>query len=126
MRVLLDTSTFLWAVRAPEKLSKSATSVLLHESTVCEISVVSVTEIAIKNARGKLTFSHDDVLQGLSDVHVRVLPYSAEHAFAMFALPLHHADPFDRQIIAQALSEEIPVITSDDAFKRYQGLKVIW
>jgi PIN domain nuclease of toxin-antitoxin system len=126
MRVLLDTSTFLWAVRDPENLSKAAVAKLLDEATVREISVVSVTEIAIKQARGKLTFSHHDVLQGLSDLQARVLPYSAEHAFALFALPDHHADPFDRQIIAQALSEEIPVITSDRAFELYRDLKIIW
>lgn len=126
MRVLLDTSTFLWAVQSPENLSKAAAAVLLDETTVREISAVSVTEIAIKQARGKLTFSREDVLQGLADVQVRVLPYTAEHSFAMFELPLHHADPFDRQIIAQALTEGIPVVTSDGSFGLYGGLEVIW
>ena len=126
MRVLLDTSTFLWAVLHPENLSKAATAVLLDEATVREISVVSITEIAIKQARGKLTFSREDVLQGLEDVQVRVLPYSAEHSFTMFELPLHHADPFDRQIIAQALADEIPVVTCDRSFGLYSGLRVIW
>lgn len=126
MRVLLDTSTFLWAVHSPENLSKAAAAVLLDDATVREISVISVTEIAIKQARGKLTFSREDVLQGLADVQVRVLPYTAEHSFAMFELPLHHADPFDRQIIAQALTEGIPVVTSDGSFGLYGGLEVIW
>jgi PIN domain nuclease of toxin-antitoxin system len=54
------------------------------------------------------------------------LPYRADHAFSLFDLPLHHSDPFDRQIIAQALSEQIPVVTPDEKFGLYKGLKVIW
>jgi len=52
--------------------------------------------------------------------------YTAEHAFGLFALPLHHGDAFDRQIIAQALVENIPIVTADEKFKLYKGLKVIW
>ena len=57
---------------------------------------------------------------------MRILPYTADHAGRLFGLPLHHADPFDRQIIAQALSENIPVVTSDEKFRLYKGIKVIW
>jgi PIN domain nuclease of toxin-antitoxin system len=56
----------------------------------------------------------------------RVLPFTASHAFRLFDLPLHHSDPFDRQIIAQAVEERIPVITSDETFHLYKGLQVIW
>jgi PIN domain nuclease of toxin-antitoxin system len=55
-----------------------------------------------------------------------VLPYTSDHAFQLFTLPRHHNDPFDRQIIAQALLEDIPVVTPDDKFSLYKGLKVIW
>ena len=57
---------------------------------------------------------------------MRVLPYTTEHALRLFDLPLHHTDPFDRQIVAQALAEDIPVVTADEAFRRYSGIKVIW
>jgi PIN domain nuclease of toxin-antitoxin system len=57
---------------------------------------------------------------------LRILPYTAEYAFRLFELPLRHGDPFDRQIIAQALSENIPIVTSDGAFRLYKGLKLIW
>jgi hypothetical protein len=60
------------------------------------------------------------------DLRLRVLPYGAEHAFRRFDLPAHHADPFDRQIIAQALVENVPVVTPDEAFNLYEGLKVVW
>jgi PIN domain nuclease of toxin-antitoxin system len=54
------------------------------------------------------------------------LPYAAEHAFRLFDLPTQHADPFDRQIIAQALVENVPVVTPDESFNHYEGLKVVW
>ena len=93
---------------------------------VVEMSVVSLSEIAIKSARGKLRLSGDSARQALEDLDIRILPYTADHAFFLFELPLHHSDPFDRQIIAQALAEKIPVITPDQKFSLYKGLKVIW
>jgi PIN domain nuclease of toxin-antitoxin system len=65
-------------------------------------------------------------MAGVADLRVRVLPYAAEHAFRLFDLPTHHSDLFDRQIIAQALVENVPVVTPDEAFKLYKGLKVVW
>ena len=91
-----------------------------------EISVVSLTEIAVKQTRGKLTFGNADAMAGVADLRLRVLPYATEHAFRLFELPAHHADPFDRQIIAQAIVENIPVVTPDEAFNLYEGLKVVW
>jgi PIN domain nuclease of toxin-antitoxin system len=91
-----------------------------------EISVVSLTEIAVKQTRGKLTLGKADAIAGVADLRLRVLPYGTEHAFRLYDLPTHHADPFDRQIIAQALVENIPVVTPDESFKLYEGLKVMW
>ena len=82
--------------------------------------------IAIKQAIGKLVFRKEDIVNGISDLRLRVLPYTASHAYRLFGLPLHHTDPFDRQIIAQALAEAIPIVTSDEKFKLYKGLEVIW
>ena len=55
-----------------------------------------------------------------------MLPYTEDHALRLFDLPLHHPDPFDRQIIAQALAENIAVVTPDREFRLYKGLKTIW
>ena len=126
MRVLLDTATFLWAAQAPEELSRTATALIMREDTVREISAISISEIAIKHGRGKLNFSGEDVRQSLEDLRTRILPYNADHAFALYGMPLHHADPFDRQIIAQAMAEEIPVVTPDRAFRLCRGLRVVW
>jgi len=126
MRLLLDTVTFIWAASDPERLSRAAASALRRATAVREISVVSLTEIAVKQTRGKLTFGKADATAGVADLRLRVLPYSAEHAFHLFDLPAHHADPFDRQLIAQALAEDVPVVTPDEAFRLYEGLKVVW
>jgi PIN domain nuclease of toxin-antitoxin system len=90
------------------------------------LSAVSLTEIAIKTAVGKLRFSVERVQQAIEDLDLHIAPYTADHALRLFTLPLQHRDPFDRQIIAQALYEGIPVITPDESFRRYTGLKVIW
>jgi PIN domain nuclease of toxin-antitoxin system len=126
MRFILDTVTFIWAVRTPERLSRAAAAALRKATAVREISVVSLTEIAIKQTSGKLTFGKADAMAGVADLRLRVLPYSAEHAFRLFDLPTHHPDPFDRQIIVQALVENVPVVTPDDSFNLYEGLKVVW
>jgi len=101
-------------------------SALTNPKAVREISVISFSEIAIKQRLGKLTFSKTNLVNGVTDLQLRVLPYTAEHAYKLFGLPLHHADPFDRQIIAQALAEDIAIVTSDRAFRLYEGLSVIW
>ena len=126
MRLILDTVTFIWAVSTPERLSRAAMSALRKGTAARELSVVSLTEIAVKQTRGKLTISKSDVLEGIADLRVRILPYASEHALHLFDLPTHHLDPFDRQIIAQALIEDIPVVTPDEAFSLYEGLKVVW
>jgi PIN domain nuclease of toxin-antitoxin system len=115
LRLLLDTVTFLWSVRTPERISRKAIATLKKPGAVRELSALSLSEIAIKEAKGKLSFSRDDVTLWLDDLEMRVLPYTAEHALRLFGLPLHHTDPFDRQIIAQALAEDIPVVTSGAA-----------
>jgi PIN domain nuclease of toxin-antitoxin system len=116
----------IFAVEAPERMSKRAVDVLKNPENVRELSSISLTEIAVKTALEKLHFPAEMARQGIADMLLHILPFTAEHAFQMFALPRHHRDPFDRQIIAQALSEQIPVITPDQKFRLYDGVKVIW
>jgi len=126
VRILLDTVTLLWAVSSPERISRAAMSALTRAGTTRELSVISLSEIAIKQARGKLAFDKDDLARGVADLQLSILPYTEKHAYGLFDLPLHHADPFDRQIIAQAVAEDIPVVTSDRSFSLYTDLRVIW
>jgi PIN domain nuclease of toxin-antitoxin system len=126
MRLLLDTAVLIYAVESPELLGRRAAAALKNTQNVLELSTISLTEIAVKAAVGKLQLSVATVRQAVQDLDIRILPYTADHAFQLFEVPLHHGDPFDRQIIAQALSERIPVITPDEKFKLYRGLKLVW
>jgi PIN domain nuclease of toxin-antitoxin system len=126
VRVLLDTAVLIFSVEAPDRLSKRALSVLKSSGNLRELSSISLTEIAVKATLGKLGFSEESARQAILDMDVRILPFTADHAFRLFALPVHHRDPFDRQIIAQALSENIPVVSPDKRFSSYKELTVIW
>lgn len=125
-RLLLDTAVLIYAVESPEKLSRRVAVALQNDTISLGLSAVSLTEIAIKNKVGKLTFPAEAVRRAIESLGIRIVPYTAEHAFHLFELPLHHRDPFDRQIIAQALVEKIPVVTPDRTFGRYEGLKLVW
>ena len=126
MRLLLDTAVLIFAVGAPDRLSRRAAAALKNPENVRELSSISLAEIAVKSSLGKLGISAPLARQALDDLDVRVLPFSSDHAFRLFELPAHHRDPFDRQIIAQALSEDIAVVTPDRQFSIYRGLKLIW
>src|SRR5579862_7185412 len=126
MRLLLDTMVLIYAVESPEQLSRRATAALQNPENILELSAVSLTEIAIKTALGKLKLSAAIARQAVQDLDIRVLPLTADHAYFLFDLPLHHGDPFDRQIIAQSIAEKIPIITSDEKFSLYKGVKLIW
>ena len=126
MRLLLDTAILIYAVEAPERLSKRAAVALRDRENVLELSAISITEIAIKASLGKLKLTAAMARQAVQDLDIRILPYTGAHALRLFDLPLHHADPFDRQIIAQALTEKTAVVTPDEKFRLYSGLKTIW
>jgi PIN domain nuclease of toxin-antitoxin system len=126
VRLLLDTAILIFAVDSPERLSKRATAALKNRNNVLELSAISISEIAIKTALGKLQLSATLVRQAVEDLDIRILPYTADHAFHLFELPLHHGDPFDRQIIAQAMCEKIPIMSPDEKFSLYKGIRLVW
>lgn len=126
MRILLDTAVLIYAVEAPERLSKRVAAALQNPENVLELSAISLVEIAIKSGLGKLAVSAATARQAVDDLDIRILPFTADHALHLFELPLHHGDPFDRQIITQALVEKIPVATLDEKFSLYKGLKIVW
>jgi len=126
VRILLDTAVLIYAVEAPERLSKRVAAALQNPENVLELSAISLVEIAIKSSLGKLEVSAAIARQAVDDLDIRILPFTAEHALHLFDLPLHHGDPFDRQIITQALFEKIPVATPDEKFSLYKGLRIVW
>jgi PIN domain nuclease of toxin-antitoxin system len=126
VRLLLDTVTFIWAISSPERISAKAMRSLQQNQAKLEMSAISLSEIAIKHALGKLDLNESDARTGIADLKLRILPYTANHALHLFKLPLHHGDPFDRQIIAQAMAENISVVTSDEKFNLYKDIQIIW
>ena len=128
MRVLVDTHCWLWALTRPQVLSSEAAELLSDGETEVVFSAASVWEIAIKSALGKLrisTSSGESIFDAIDDQSLTPLPILHSHARHVATLPLHHRDPFDRLLIAQAQIENLPIMTADDQFLRYE-VEVIW
>ncbi len=128
MRCLLDTHAFLWFVRGDSRLSDYARELILDVENERLLSVASLWEMAIKTGLGRLELPlsfPDLVEQQVLGVGMELLPILPAHLEAFTKLPFHHKDPFDRLIIAQAMSEDLPVITRDAAFSPYD-ITVLW
>ena len=125
MRALLDTATLIFSIAAPERLSKRAYDALRRSDSIREISSISLAEIAVKNTLGKLKMPAGTVEQAIQDMMLRVLPFTADDAYRLFELPLHHRDPFDRILIVQSIEQGWPIVTADPWFARYP-VDVIW
>lgn len=101
-------------------------ALLADDDTERMISAASLMEIAIKHGIGKMGLDETLTRQGMRDLRMTIIPFTPQHAYKLFNLPHHHRDPFDRMLIATALSEDIPLIGAVPQFKKYKGLKVIW
>lgn len=128
MEYLLDTHSFLWFINGDDQLSQKAKSAITDSETVKYLSIASLWEIAIKVNIGKLSLdmTYVDLRQHVIDNGFEVLPITFEHTAALISLELHHRDPFDRMIIAQALSEQLTVIGKDENFDKYNRLQLLW
>lgn len=116
---LLDTSTLLWALGAPERLSAGARRRI--ESGENVVSVASYWEVVIKTQKGLLTIADLGSWwrQATEIVSARVLPIRASHVTTLASLPMLHKDPFDRILIAQSIAERLGLVTNDGAIKKY-------
>jgi PIN domain nuclease of toxin-antitoxin system len=94
VRILVDTAVLIFAVESPERLTHRAAAILENPENVLDLSAVSLSEIAIKAALGKLRLSATTVRQAIDDLGIRVLPYTREHALKLFDLPLSASRPF--------------------------------
>lgn len=123
MTLLLDTHVILWWQRDDRRLGREARRAIA-EADVVWVSAVSGWEVAIKSARGRLRLDEPfRVLLAADDF--TELPMTLAHADRLQQLAPHHADPFDRMLVAQALAERATLVTHDRAFEPY-GAKVIW
>ena len=127
MRVLLDTHTFLFAINPTERLSGKAEAILLDPAVERWISTITIWEIATKIRIGKLDLPTNPEFykMHIQALGARVMPVDISHSFTMFSLPLHHRDPFDRMLIAQAKTENLTILTKDSAFAPYQ-VPILW
>jgi len=123
MKFLLDTSVFLWSLDADHRLNTRAKEILTRPSSELYFSAVSSWEIAIKFALGSLPLPNapsEFIPLALRSWAVRPFDITHEHALRAGELPLHHRDPFDRMLIAQALTEKMTLLTADRAFQVYK------
>jgi PIN domain nuclease of toxin-antitoxin system len=128
MRAILDTNSFLWFISGNDELSNAAKTFISDLNNELVLSTASLWEIAIKVSIGKLELlqSYEKLIpQQLEENDIGILSITLKHLSKLIDLPFHHRDPFDRLIIAQALMEEIPVISSDGIFSEYP-VKLIW
>lgn len=120
--MLIDTQVWLWSRTQPERLGQSVQALLTDPDHTLVFSVVSIVEIGIKYSIGKLqvpSVPAQFIPPRLAEDQLTILNLEARHGLVLAELPLHHRDPFDRMLIAQARCEQIPIITSDPWFDRY-------
>jgi PIN domain nuclease of toxin-antitoxin system len=127
MNYLLDTHTFLWALQSPAKLSATSRAVITDPDAELYLSIGTPWELAIKTKIGKLNAAPILSRFGelISSGAYKILDTRSEHVINAGLLPLHHRDPFDRLLVAQALDFRIPIISRDDKLDLY-GVRRIW
>jgi PIN domain nuclease of toxin-antitoxin system len=128
MKVLVDTHTFLWDLLSDHRSSRLAKQILKSDEHELFFSLVSLWEFAIKIKTGKLNALGPSVAylrDEMENYSMQLLPIRYEHILALESLPVHHSDPFDRLLIAQAITESLPILTHDKLFTQYP-VKVIW
>jgi PIN domain nuclease of toxin-antitoxin system len=121
MTLLLDTHTFLWWLEGSRKLGRRARATIGAESAVW-VSAATAWEIAIKMALGRLALRESPetcLPREILRSGFQTLAISVAHALAVRTLPMHHADPFDRMLVAQAEAERMTLVTADTIFERY-------
>jgi len=132
MQYLLDTHALLWFIEGNSKLSQSARNLIFDQENEIFVSIASLWEIAIKLSKEKpetdrLTFSKpfETLHQYIEINRFRYLSINLKHLYQVKNLPHYHGDPFDRLLIAQAISENMTLISIDDKFKAYP-VDIIW
>jgi PIN domain nuclease of toxin-antitoxin system len=127
-KYLLDTCAFLWAAAGDASLSSKAKRIMASDEAMLVLSSASIWEMAIKISHKRLVLPKalDDYMAEKAALpNLEILPVFWTSCCRVSRLPFHHHDPFDRLLIAQALDEKLPVVTSDAVFKKY-GVTVIW
>jgi PIN domain nuclease of toxin-antitoxin system len=128
LKVLLDTHAFIWWINEPGRLSARASSILADTANEALLSAVVAWELSVKHAKGRLDLpdSPEIILRfALGEGGFAPLSIVVSHALEVGDLPPHHSDPFDRLLVAQALVEHLPILTSDVKIARYD-VETVW
>ena|ERR1700726_2539001 len=128
MKYLLDTMVWLWSVGETDRIGSAGFEILRNGEQQLYLSAASSWEIAIKAKLGKYQLPDAPgpyMRSRLAAQGILALPVTQDHSLSVYDLPLHHHDPFDRLIIAQALQERMIILTSDRAFKQYP-VEILW
>lgn len=123
MRLLPDTHAIIWWIEDSNRLSPRARELIYDDGNPLLFSAVVAWEVAVKQAIGKLRIL--DELDLVEEASVQMLDITYPHAMASATLPLHHRDPFDRLLIAQAQVEDAVIVTADPAFAAYD-VRTAW
>ncbi len=118
MRLLLDSNVLLWTIFEPQRLSTDVATRLIDPDNDVRVSAVSIAELRIKQTIGKLDLP-DDFVDLIVETDFAELAFSVDHANRLNMLDLHHRDPFDRMLVAQAIEERMTLVTSDRLLDRY-------
>lgn len=122
MKLLVDTHVLLWWFLRSDRLPKKIRAILADTGSEVFASAASTWEIAVKAGIGRLSLPGEPG-QYFPDrfrrAKIQELPITSAHTYGVFALPKHHADPFDRLLIAQAQHEGMTIVTADRTFKQY-------
>ena len=119
MKLLADTHVLLWWLADDSRLSRRARDLMAKGSNEISVSVISLWEIALKTSKGKSDVSLSDVQDAIEDNGFPVISVLPRHVDAYARLPLHHRDPFDRMLLAQAASESLRLLTQDAVLSSY-------
>ena len=128
MRYLLDTHTLLWAALQDEFLSARARRIISSSANEVVVSAASAWEISTKYRLGKIAFAQDlaeDFIPSMQAAGYQMLPISVEHALRAGRLSGEHRDPFDRMLAAQAIHEDMPLISNDQQLDAF-GVRRVW
>ena len=127
MRLLLDTHIALWALVDSPRLPAKARLLILAPDNEVVVSAASVWEIAIKHglAKKNMPVSGAEAMSWFTRAGYTLLPVTADHAALVEELPPHHADPFDRILVAQALDEPLRLVTHDPTVARYSDTVIL-
>ena len=129
MRLLLDTQIAIYFVSEPERIELACYELIIASAGKVFVSAVSICEIAIKfpleRMRGAMPFSSQTAIEAFAAAGFEMLDITPAHAAAVETLPPIHADPFDRLLVAQALTEPMRLVTADRTVSRYSDIVIL-